>query len=238
MNKFSPLMKPTLAVAALLLTSASALALTDGPYSASFPASGTQNFPLNSTLTLPKFNVSGGTLTSVSITLFGSMTATQRGENLDSAPATLQITTQGTITLKRPDNSTLVITQPQLINSANLAAFDGNADFAGVSGITFTPVVTTKSDTSAFTSSTDLALFTGAGTIALPVVGSGISFGEGPSNLTVNAGLVGFTTASVTYTYSTAAPVPEASTYGSIGAVTVAGFLGYRRARRKAVQTA
>jgi hypothetical protein len=68
---------------------------------------------------------------------------------------------------------------------------------------------------------------------------AGVSSGTGAANLSTSATMVGSASASVTYTYATlSAPVPEASTYGAIGAVCVAGFFGYRRSRRASAPVA
>lgn len=219
----------------ILLTGVNALALTDGPYNAIFPiGGGSTALDFSSSLTIPKFNVSGGTLTSVTFTLTGNLTANQDFENRSASAATVTMTSTGTMTLKRPDTSTLVVTIPVVTNSRSVTAFDGINDSAGTSGFTFAATSTSLSQTSTYSGASDLALFTGAGTISLPLTAAGVSSGTGAANLSTSATMVGSASATVTYTYTTAAPVPEASTYGAIGAVSVVGFLGYRRSRRAA----
>ncbi len=233
MNTFNHFAKTGLAlgVAALAVSNASAALFTVGPLTAVFP-SVESTVPFSGTMSIPKFNAALGTLTSISFTLNGNLTATQKFENGDDVSSTITVTTTGTMTLQRPDTTTLVITIPTVQNTATVGPFDGNINFAGTSGITFSPKVGTLSNTQVYSGASDLALFTGSGNITLPVLATGSSGGTGAANVTIQASLTGQASASVTYTYSVAT-VPEPSTYGAIGAVSVVGFLGYRRARRK-----
>ncbi len=224
-----------LALGMLALSANVAVAAVDS-YTATFPLAGgtsTLPFPNGTSIVLPLFNPSLGTLVSIKLTLDGTLIATQKAENLDSQPATLQVTTDATLRLKRPSLSDLVVTVPEVNNSANLLAYDGVTDSAGTSGVTFSPTTSTASNNNTFTSGGDLALFTGAGTISLPLTATGISFGQGPSNLQVSATAVAGASVLLEYTYTPfVSEVPEASTYGSIGAVALVGFLGYRRSRK------
>ena len=235
MKFLNQILKPAILGGGVLLAGANAFALTDGPYNVVFPIGGdTTALDFSSSMVLPMFNVSGGTLVSVSLTLSGTVTAQQDFENKSASPSTVTMTSTGTMTLKRPDNSTLVITVPQVINSKSVAAFDGVPDSGGASGFTFAPTTASLSNTQSYSGASDLALFTGAGNISLPLTAFGVSSGTGSANLSTGATMVGSASATVTYTYSVAA-VPEASTYGAIGAVSLAGFLGFRRSRRNAV---
>ena len=225
-----------LGVAALAGSNASAALFTSGPFTATFP-SVESTVPFSGTMSIPKFNAALGTLTSISFTLTGGLTATQKFENGDDVSATITVTTTGTMTLQRPDTSTLVVTIPTVQNTATVGPFDGNINFAGTSGLTFAPKVGSLSNTQTYSGAGDMALFTGSGNITLPVIATGSSGGTGAANVTIQASLTGQASASVTYTYSVAS-VPEPSTYGAIGAVSVAGFLGYRRARRKVAPVA
>ncbi len=235
MKSLNQILKPAVVAGGVLLAGANALALTDGPFSVAFPiGGGTQALDFTSSMTLPKFNVAGGTLTSISLTLTGNLTASQKFENTSGGgSATIILQSLGTMTLKRPDTSTLVITVPTVTNTRTVSASDGNIDFGGTSGFTFADTATSLSNTQSYSGASDLALFTGAGNISLPVAAVGSSSGSGSANLITQFALVGGATASVTYTYTVAA-VPEASTYGAIGAVSLVGFLGYRRSRRNA----
>jgi hypothetical protein len=239
MNSFTQIFKSTAVAGGVLLAGANAFALTDGPYTVAFPiGGGTQALDFSSSMSLPKFNVAGGTLTSITLTLNGNLTASQKFENTSGGGnATINLSSQGTMTLKRPDTSTLVITVPTVNNSRTVTAFDNNIDFIGTSGFTFPDTSATLANTQSYSGASDLALFTGSGNITLPVTAVGSSSGNGSANLITQFSLVGSASATVTYTYSVAA-VPEASTYGAIGAVSLVGFLGYRRSRNKAAAKA
>jgi hypothetical protein len=215
----------TLAIASATIAKADTLSYTN-----SF---GPQIFGYTTSFTIPKFNPSLGTLTSIVFNLQGSETASQKFESLDAGPSVITATTTGTMTLFRPDNTTLVVTAPQVVNVFNAAAFDGTIDFAGASGATFVTTSSTSSDTSSSSSPADIALFSGLGTISLPVSATGSAGASGAGNLLNQFNTTGSTTAIVTYTFTPlVSEVPEASTYGSIGAVALVGFLGYRRSRK------
>jgi hypothetical protein len=205
-------------------------------YSDTFPASGTALVNFNGSLVFPKFDAALGTLTSVQIQLDGSITASQAFENRGGSGATITMTSTGTMTLQRPDTTTLVVTVPQVQNSRGVGAYDLVLDFGGSSGVTFPDSTSSASNVQVFSGASDLALFTrgvldNTTTIALPVTALGNSVSSGAANVTISAGMVGFAGATVFYNF-TATEVPEASTYGSIGAVAIVGFLGYRRSRK------
>lgn len=229
----SQILKFLAVCAGALVLATKALALQSGPFSASFPLSGTQNLDFTNNMSLPKFDSSLGTLQSISFTISGNLTASQKFENLSGGSSTTIImTSQGTMTLRRPDGTSLVVTIPQVQNSRGATAFDGTIDFTGGSGFIFPDASGSNSSSATLNGASDLALFTGTGSILLPVTAVGNSNGTGSANLLQQYGLVGASSASVTYTYTTAAPVPEASTYGAIGMVVAVGVIGYRRSRK------
>lgn len=224
-------------VAATLAFASATTAKADSlSYTNSF---GPQIFGYSTSFTIPKFDSSLGTLTSIVFNLQGSETASQKFESLDASASVITATTTGTMTLYRPNNSVLVVTAPQVVNVFNAAAFDGVIDFAGASGATFVTTSTTSSDTSTTTNPADFSAFTGAGTIALPVTATGSAGASGAGNLLNQFNTTGSTTAIVTYNFTPfVSEVPEASTYGSIGAVAVVGFLGYCRSRKASEKSA
>ncbi len=206
-------------------------------YSASTPLVGETTFNFNDSLSFPLFDPSLGTLNSIVFTLAGSASADQKFENLSGTGGTVVTISTGTMSLFRPNNTPLVVTIPSLTNSIAAAQFDGLIDFTGASGHTYPTTAFSSSDTQTYAGGADLALFTGVGTIALPFTAIGNSSGSGTANLITQFGLSGASTATVKYNF-TPTEVPEASTYGSIGAVAIVGFLGYRRARRTATTQA
>ena len=218
-------------------------------YSGDLPIGGGE-FSINNSgsIVLTQFDSSLGTLNSISLTLSGHITTTQRFENGDDSGGTVFVPSTGTFTLTRPDTSSLVVVLPTITQGEAVGAFDGFNDFAGVSGRSYAPASTSLSNSVLYSAGTtpgtwtsDEALFTGVGTISLPVSSSGNSNGGvGTTVANLTLGVINFkggATAQVTYDY-TPAEVPEASTYGSIGAVAIVGFLGYRRSRKGATTAA
>lgn len=198
--------------------------------------SGSSLFPWSETVSVPKYNVpaSLGTLTKVTFTLTGVTTGDVLLENFTPNPITASYSAIGTMTLKRPDNSTIVITTPTLSGSAALGPNDGNlGDFGGTGGTTIPGSGTTATETQVLTSGADLALFTGAGTIDLPISGDG--------NLSVGTGVLGLYSAAGTATVLVAyeyAPVPEPEVYGAVGALLCGGLIAYRRYKNRSVEAA
>ena len=213
-----------------LVTASSAFALTDGPYDVFFPPSGFAATDFSNFLNVPKFNVAGGTLTSISISLNGNILANQKAENLDPTAASLTLKTDVSLTLKRPDASTIVVTIPEVLTPFAAGGFDGTIDFGGSSGTTVTAAPATSTDSATLNTVGDLALFSGAGSIALPVNGNASTSATGSGNIISQFSTSANAHVTVTYTYSTA-NVPEPKVYGAIGAVACLGLLGYRRFR-------
>src|SRR5436309_2538525 len=87
----------------------------------------TTNFSFH--ILFPLFDSAMGTLNSVSITLFGDVLGTARFESLDGSPATVTTDLRATLTLTRPDTSTIVVTVPDFNTITNVTAFDGIIDF-------------------------------------------------------------------------------------------------------------
>jgi hypothetical protein len=224
-----------IAPVAILLLSAAAVADVVS-YNVEAPiGGGVTAFDFNALLTIPQFNGSIGTLTSISLTLTGTATANQDFENKSNASATVTMTSTGTMTLRRPNNTALVVAVPTIINTKSVAAFDGANDSAGTSGFTFSPTTVSASDTQVYSGVSDLALFTGGLTISLPFTATGTSSATGSASLSTGATMTGSAVGLVTYTYTPfVSEVPEPSTYGSIGAVAIVGCLGYRRFRKSA----
>ena len=170
----------------------------------------TTNFTAN--IGVNKFDPALGTLTGIQFTLTGTVLGTVKFESQDAAPSTISSNLSATITLTRPDNSTIAVVLPTVSAVTSLTAYDGTLDFNGTSGRTFANVTNTLSSTPAVMSSNaDLALFQGIGSIVLPVTASASSSAAGAGNLftsfTTTAGADG----SVTYFYNTTS-TPEPST--------------------------
>ncbi|HEX8204343.1 MAG TPA: choice-of-anchor E domain-containing protein, partial [Isosphaeraceae bacterium] len=127
----------------------------------------------NTTLTVPRFDPSLGTLTGVTFTMAAHAEGTFQYENLDAEASTVMGTLRANVELRRPDNSVLVASLPASATfNVTLPAFDQMNDFGGTSG-GMSPLLTgDRTETSTLTpplSPADMATFVGTGNIVLPV---------------------------------------------------------------------
>lgn len=187
-------------------------------------------------VSIPRFDPSLGTLTSIDFTLMGTVLGTAKFESEDAAPSTVITNLQATIKLERPDLSTVTVVLPTVTTSTSVTAFDGVVDFGGTSGRTFTGQ--TSSATSSISSPpplSDLLLFTGLTNIVLPVLATGTSTGSGNGNLDLSFRTNASAVVTVTYNYTPLRAVPEPSSFALIG-LGGAGLalIRLRRSRRAA----
>ena len=170
----------------------------------------TTNFTAN--IGVNQFDPAMGTLTGIQFTLTGTVLGTVKFESFDSLASTVTSNLAATITLLRPDNTTIAVVLPTVSATTNLTAYDGILDFGGTSGRTFANVTNTLSVTPAVMSSAaDLALFQGLGSITLPVTASASSSAAGAGNLDTSFNTTAGANGSVTYFYNTTS-TPEPST--------------------------
>lgn len=207
----------------VLIAAASVQAATvsHGPYSIALSSTNWTD-----SISVPQFDPGLGTLTQIDFSLSGHVEGSAKFESLDASPATVDMALKATITLQRPDLSSLVTVIPVANTSDNVAAFDGTMDFGGVSGKTYTGL--SGDDVLAFSSPpplADLALFTGLGSINLPVSATGTSIGSGAGNLITQFLTSASAEASVTYHYD---PVPEPA---SLALLAAGGLMALRRRR-------
>lgn len=187
------------------------------------------------TLSFGKFDSSLGTLKSIKFDLTGLVQGTASAESLDAMGSTVTLSLASLLTLFRPDNSTLVVTNPLVSEQFGFTEFDGLLDFGGTSGGTTGTITNTQSSSFTSTAASDLALFSalGGGFIDLGLGAVGNSSGTGSGNLITQFNTAASGTVVVTYDYTPFA-VPEPATMATL--LTGLGLIGVarRRASKKA----
>jgi hypothetical protein len=169
--------------------------------------------------TVNMFDPSLGCLDSVCFSLSGHVEGSAAFENRDSEPATVVMDLASTIKLQRPNNSLIVETIPLAHTSDAVTAYDGNPDFAGTSGKTYSGLQGNKTDGTCLYASDDFVLFTGLGTIDLPVVATGTSGGSGAGNLLLSFTTDASASATVIYHYSDCVVPAQITTWGTVKAL-------------------
>ncbi len=210
-----PSLRVTLAATAAILasTAAHAAVITYGVTPPGPPLLvSLQKTNFSTAVSVPLFDSTLGTLTGVSFTLAGTVRSAVGIENHGRATTTITVTSQASLTLTRPDNSTLVVTIPVQVATRTESPFDGKIDFAGTSGFSF-PGLTGRLSTSSgnLTSANDLALFSevNGGSILLPVTAVGQSTARGGGNIITSIATQASAGIVVAYTYDVApAPPP------------------------------
>jgi hypothetical protein len=132
---------------------------------------------------LSQFDPSLGQLTSVEVINSGSLTSQIKVENLDSAGATITGTVSGDLALTGPGSISLDTATNSVNESFQAGAFDGQIDFAGVSGHDFGQKASGGSKSISLTSAGDLALFTGTGSVSFSESAHATSMATGAGNL-------------------------------------------------------
>jgi len=151
-------------------------------------------------LNLPKFNPALGTLTKVTLTLFGRVDGTVRAENESpTSPSTTTLTLAAKIIAEVAGATLEVVVEPFDEEVVVLDAFDGILDFGGTSGRTFASFATDEKSESTMA---DLLPFIGLGLIDVNVSANGTSAGSGGGNLLLSFASTAQAKTTVTYTYS------------------------------------
>jgi hypothetical protein len=183
-------------------------------------------------LSFTKFNAGLGTLNSITFSLSGTADGSLFVENTSTkSGATITSTLQATLTLTRPDLSTLVTIVPLGGFTDTVTKYDGVLDFGGTSGKTHSGLSFSASNSFVSVSASDFALFSGAGFIFLPVTADGSSTFTGGGNLVSGASETADATVTVTYDYTK--KVPEPLTLSLFGA-GIAGIAAARRRKKAA----
>lgn len=175
------------------------------------------------TLQLPGFDASLGTLSQVKLSYAGEAWQSLFAENSSASGSTYNLTTTATLAVGKQGGPTLVSLAPMSFNrTGSVGAFDGNLDFAGSSGVTFSQHVTGNG---VFFDS-DLASYLTASPINFSATAAGVSTLISGGNFAKGASTSAAASLSVEYTY---AAIPEPSTYAVILGTVMLGFVTIRR---------
>jgi len=149
-----------------------------------------------------QFDPSLGTLTSVEIFYEASLQTTLKAENIDPVGATVALALDGDMTLQVANVGSLQAALT-LTETRQLAAYDGNMDFAGASGVD--TGLRTVGDTKSMklvAGANDLSAFIGTGQVSLTSTADADSSATGSGNLAALIQTSSLGKARVVYTYN------------------------------------
>ncbi len=182
----------------------------------------------DNTLTLNGFDPALGQLLSVNISIAANASGSVMAENLDPAADSLTVGQTATVYLYAPDGSSLASSSAQFDNTAQLAAFDGQADFSGPSSDTITESAPagTVAATTTTVNGAGLADFETNGTVSLQVDRVGSTTIDGPGNLEISAALQAGAAVTASYTYLPGNVTYTDTTTGASGRVAGGDYSG------------
>ncbi len=168
----------------------------------------------STTVNLPKFDPSLGTLGAVNLAIVGHVEGDAAFQNLNASAATVTTTISARIELHPTPDTLLVAATPHIVKVDTVAGFTGDFSFDGPDARRYSDLVAAESF-SRDVPVLDLSQFIGAGTIAIPVNSAALSSVRGPGNLIVQFSTRAAADVTVTYDYIA---VPEPISIGLFGA--------------------
>ncbi|MEM7579290.1 MAG: choice-of-anchor E domain-containing protein [Cyanobacteria bacterium P01_A01_bin.80] len=153
-------------------------------------------------INLPKFDSSLGELESVLFELSGNVQGSVELENRDAQAALVTGNLAAEISLKKPDNSLLLVALPTTSVEQKLNKYDGTLDFDGTSGVTLTDISNTKQESASLTNPDDFTPFIGDDSFNLLLEAIGNSKATGAGNLLAGFETYAGATIKVSYTYA------------------------------------
>ncbi len=201
-------------VLSLLLACAPAFADSIS-YSASF---GPTTTSFSTSISLPQFNPSMGTLTSITFTLDGQTIGSATVTNNSGAAGDYLVAIFTSLSLLDPSNNMLASISPAFSQSLTIS----NGDSKTASG-------TSLPSTDSATITTGFSPYVGLGDVTFTVAGQGFAAANGPTPYSVDSTTSG--QGKITVTYNTASVVPEPATLALFGSGLLALGLLYQRRR-------
>jgi hypothetical protein len=147
-------------------------------------------------MTVPKFNVSGATLTAVTVEVKGYITNRLYAESRSNLARTITVTNTTDLVVTAPNLPTI---QTTLNNGdvVSLARFDGIDNFAGASGFS----VGADAEVDDEDNVTNLTPWVGSGTVNVVATAKATSGYSGPADYSFETETSASTCITVTYTY-------------------------------------
>ncbi|MBW4505461.1 MAG: choice-of-anchor E domain-containing protein [Scytonematopsis contorta HA4267-MV1] len=191
-------------------------------------------------LDLQQFDSTLGDLQSIELALLGEVNGKIELESRDASPATVTGNLKAEITLKNPDNSTLLVALPTASETKTFTKYDGVLDFGGTSGATLAGLKSVDSKSKTLTDTSTFAPFIGTGKVKLPVSAIGKSEATGKGNLVAGFETLAGANVRVVYTYLKKVEeppkkkVPESQVPAGVLAAMGLGMVVTRKFRQQA----
>jgi uncharacterized repeat protein (TIGR01451 family) len=198
-------------------------------FSLSFPSNKTNQ---TQTGTLPKFDPSLGTLTSIDLIINGQITSDIKVENQDPSPTTINGVVSGSLNLAGPGFNTQVTTSSST-RTFNASAWDGVNDFAGTSGKDLGSATVPGSATVQVPVSA-LGAYSGTGSVTITETAQATSSANGGGNLLAQITSSGSANITVRYHYTPGNPLAPGN-YTIVQMAVPSGYISGKFSRNGVV---